>query len=547
MSNFEYPNRPVGGTDALGRTIPSPEKFSTRRDNRTVGLFYFLWLCEGNKRLFNVSKITDSDPEAGFKVDDPMWGGIGEMHYWGEPFYGYYAMTDEWVVRRHMKLIMEADIDFLFFDTTNAVVYENICHIVMRVLQEYAKDGFKIPKVMFYTNTLSGKTVRRIYDEFYKPGLYKETWFEIGGKPVIIAIPEECDEETKAFFTIKLAQWPNEPTKRGGWPWMDFEKPQRVFENLDGVPESINVSVAQHPQIRFGDSVMYGETTNCGRAWHKGANDTEPYAYTKCYNFIEQFERALETDPPIVLVTGWNEWIAGRWQGPEDRPLMFVDCANYEFSRDIEMMRGGYFDNYFMSLISYVRKYKGTDGVPATKPGETAVFKGFRDGAMIRDCDGWTTRQHYHNETMRCSIESVSVTHDGNDITFEITADRIPEKTGAFFNVFIATGTRPGYDYVANYYDREVARIIRPLPDGTPFRPCDDLSYTVPAGKNTLDVTGNTVKISFPLSLIGMENGGEILFKVCDASVQYETVDDFYDKGDVLPMGRPGFILRLEP
>lgn len=546
MDLSKYCNMPVGGTDALGKTIPAPALVSTRRENKTVGLFYFLWLCEGNKRLFDVSKITDADPNAGYKGDDPMWGRVGDYHYWGEPFYGYYSMTDEWVVRRHMKLIMEADIDFLFFDTTNAVVYENICHIVMRVLREYANEGFKIPKVMFYTNTASGATVRRIYDEFYKPGLYKETWYMWGGKPVIIAIPEECDEETKVFFTIKLAQWPNEPTKQGGWPWMDFEKPQRVFENLDGVPESINVSVAQHPQIRFGDSVMYGETTNCGRAWHNGANDTEPYAYTKCYNFNEQFDRALETDPPVVLVTGWNEWIAGRWQGPPDRPLMFVDCANYEFSRDIEMMKGGYFDNYFMSLISYVRRYKGSDPVPSALPGEKVDFKGFSDGAFKRDCYGWTEKQHYVNDTMRCSIEGVTVSHNGSDITFEITADRIPEKSGAFFNIFIATGKKPGYDFVANYCDCEVARIIRPLPDGTPIRPCDALDYTVPAGKNSLEISGNTVKVSFPLSLIGMENGGELLFKVCDSKVPYERIDDFYDKGDVLPMGRPGFILRIE-
>ena len=31
-------------------------------------------------------------------------------------------LDDEWVVRRHMRLIMQAGIDFLFFDTTNAVI-----------------------------------------------------------------------------------------------------------------------------------------------------------------------------------------------------------------------------------------------------------------------------------------------------------------------------------------------------------------------------------------------------------------------------------------
>ncbi len=122
------------------------------------------------------------------------------------------------------------------------------------------------------------------------------------------------------------------------------------------------MSVAQHPQLRFGDSVLYGETGNCGRAFHDGHNDPAPDAWKKGYNFAEQFDRAVETDPPIVLVTGWNEWIAGRWQGIPERPLMFVDCANYEYSRDLEMMRGGYFDNYFMQLIENVRPLQGRGG-----------------------------------------------------------------------------------------------------------------------------------------------------------------------------------------
>ena len=547
-----YVNMPVCGIDSLGRRIPSPGTCSSEKEGRLVGLFYFLWLCSGNEKLYDISKITAEDPEAGYKTDDPKWGGIGDMHYWGEPFYGYYSMSDEWVVRRHMKLIMEADVDFLFFDTTNAVVYEPVCHTVMKVLSEYAEEGFKIPKVMFYTNTRSGDTVERIYREFYKPGLYEASWFRLDGKPVIIAIPEECSPETREFFNIKLSQWPNEPTKQGGWPWMDFEKPQRVFEDLSGKPETINVSVAQHPQIRFGDSVLYGETTNCGRAWHDGANDGRANAYVFGYNFEEQARRALETAPPIVLVTGWNEWIAGRWQGPPERPIMFVDCANYEYSRDIEMMRDGYFDNYYMQLISFVREYKGAKGVPAALPGETVNYKGFRDGGFARHCEGWIPEIRFDNDTMRCSIENVAVRRSEGDLIFEMTADRIPPREGAFFNVFISTGSSAGYDFVVNYMSSGnkglVGRISRPLPDvsgNSLGRQCDDLTRVTVIGENKLSVEGNTVTVSVPESLLGLSKGSEIWFKVCDSAVPYEKVDDFYDKGDVLPAGRPGFVYRL--
>ena len=260
-----------------------------------------------------------------------------------------------------MKLLTQAGVAFLFFDTTNAVIYEKNVKIVLKVLSEYTDRGLAAPKVMFYTNTASGETVQRIYDSIYKPGYCENTWFCYEGRPVIIAVPEECSPETRAFFNIKLSQWPNEPDKAGGWPWMDFVKPQRAFPNLNGVPEVINVSVAQHPQIRFGDSAMYGETTNCGRSYHGGREDIFEGSFHHGFNFAEQFERALEADVPVTLVTGWNEWIAGYWGGSPERPVMFVDCANYEYSRDIEMMRGGYFDNYYVKLCEYVAKLKGKE------------------------------------------------------------------------------------------------------------------------------------------------------------------------------------------
>lgn len=274
---------PLMATDTLGRTTPDRAAgVPAPRSNRLVGLFYFLWLGEcGKHKPYNVSEIVAADPQAGYKPDSDVWGGVGTYHHWGEPFYGYYYSDDEWVVRHHMKLIMQADIDFLFFDTTNALIYEHNAKLVMRVLQEYHDEGWKIPQVMFYTNTASGKAVQEIYDKIYRPGFARDTWFCLDGKPVIIAVEAECSPECRDFFNIKMSQWPNEPDKLGGWPWMDFTRPQRVFSNLQGVPEVINVSVAQHPQLRFGDSVLYGETGNCGRAFHDGHNDPAPDAWKK--------------------------------------------------------------------------------------------------------------------------------------------------------------------------------------------------------------------------------------------------------------------------
>ncbi len=537
---------PLMAVDALGRPTPDTATGAPKtKENRLVGLFYFLWLGEhGRHRPYDVSKIVAEDPEVGHKPDSPLWGGYGVYHHWGEPFYGYYYSNDEWVVRKHMKLIMQADIDFLFFDTTNACIYPENCRLVMRVLQEYHDAGWKIPQVMFYTNTASGKTVQKIYDAVYRPEYCKDTWFCMDGKPVIIAIKEECSPECRDFFNIKMSQWPNEPDKLGGWPWMDFTRPQRVFSNLDGVPEIINVSVAQHPQLRFGDSVLYGETGNCGRAFHNGQNDPDPEAYKYGYNFAEQFDRAVETDPPIVLITGWNEWIAGYWGGIPERPVMFVDCANYEYSRDVEMMRGGYFDNYFLQMVSYVRKYKGTTETPVNPRCTDAVYDSFSDGDFSRHAEG-QGGVIYDNHTQRNVIEKVVVGHCETYLAFDIhTKDPVTDPLGAgsWMKLYLNTTGGVGYDFVLNHTPRKggkttLARVIGEGDDLT-ARDIADLTYTV---------EGHVLKLVVPREALGLDHDSFTLwFKAADSTESYTAVEDFYDKGDVAPLGRLNFVYKGE-
>lgn len=544
-------NKPLIAIDALGRRVPAPETGCTRRKDRLTGLFYFLWLETGTHRLYNISEITEKDPRAGYKPDSGVWGRVADYHFWGEPFYGYYAQSDEWVVRKHMKQLIAADLDFLFFDTTNADIFEPNAKLVMKVLQEYQDDGFRTPQVMFYTNTKSGETVQEIYEKIYKPGYCPGTWFCLDGKPVIVARPEECSEEARRFFQIKLSQWPNEPSKAGGWPWMDFTRPQRLFYDREGRPEIMNVSVAQHPQMRFGDSVLYGETGNCGRAYHDGRNDPERDAYIKGYNFAEQFERALEADPPIVLITGWNEWIAGRWPGPPERPLMFVDCANYEYSRDLEPMKGGYFDNYYLQLLSYVRKYKGCEGVPETPAGTPVRYDSFSDGQFERDAMGWNSR--YTNHTQRNAIRAITVSHTREAVTFEIeTAAPIrKDGGGSFLSLYLSLGECAGYDFIVSpsadsgVCTASAMRVLRGAPDGTPSRPCDDLRETEPVGTVPFTLTANTLTACVPLAMLGLRpERFELWFKAADSTKGYERIDQFYEDGDAAPIGRLNYLYR---
>ena len=548
-------NKPLVGIDSLGRAVSLPTDQDTVKKDRLTGMFYFLWTENDEENpipLYDISKITAADPEAGYKPDSDVWGKYSQPHYWGEPFYGYYWQGDEWVVRKHMKLLTQAGVDFLFFDTTNARIYEDKAKQVMRILQEYHDEGFRVPQVMFYTNTRSGDTVQEIYDTIYKPQFCPDIWFRLDGKPVIIALEEDCSPETRAFFNIKKSQWPNEPDKQGGWPWMDFTRPQRVFDDEDGRPCVINVSVAQHPQERFGDQVLYGETRNWGRAYHNGQNDPDENAYLWGYNFAEQFDRALETDPPIVLITGWNEWQAGRWEGPPDRPIMFVDCANYEYSRDIEMMRDGYFDNYYMQLVDYIRRYKGNVGCMPTSIGETTVFDNFADGDLPRDAKGWVG--HYENHTQRNAITALSVSHTASDITFRIqTKEALKlDAEGSFMQVFLSKGEAAGFDFVVNAnpdFDSRtttVAKIRRAAAAPTPARPCDDLTDTITVGTVPFVWDDNSVTVTVPFEMLDMapQTAFSLWIKAADSTRRLERVDQFYEDGDCAPLGRLAYLYR---
>ncbi len=531
--------------DALGRAVPEPGSAAVPAPrDRKVGLFYFLWCGEhGKKGPYDVSKILAADPKAGYKPKSPLWGGEGVYHHWGEPFFGYYFSNDEWVVRRHMKLLTLAGVDFIFFDATNSVTYEHNVKLVMRVLQEYKDAGWKVPKVMFYTKWGSGRTVQRIYNAIYKPGYCRDLWFYFDGKPIIIGEKKECSEETKAFFTFRAPQWPREK-KVDAWPWIDFERPQQVSKNSRGETEMMTVSVAQHTAEHFGDSPLYGEKGNRGRAFHNGANDPAPDAWLKGFNFAEQFEHALKTDPPLLLVTGWNEWIIGYWKGRPGRPIRFVDSGNYEYSRDIEMMRGGYGDNYFMQLVGYVRRYKGAAPQQARAAGlAPAVYDNFPDGDFARNAPGYG--RVYENRTQRNAIRRIEMWHDSTDVHVRIKAKKPidpKDREGTWMKLYLNTDGGRGYGFVANNASASdgIATLAKVKERGERLA-CEDM----PGVKIPCRVSGDSLELAIPRAALGI--GGKaftLWFKVADSRSAIDNIVDFYDHGDVAPLGRLNYVYK---
>ena len=554
-------NGAYGGIDALGRTLSlqSPE-VPTPKDDRYIGLFYFSWLAQhGTNGPFDITKIVQEHPDAILDVNHPAWGPLHAFHHWGESIFGYYTSDDAWVKRKHVQMLTDAGVDFLIIDATNAAPYIEQGLQLMAILDEYQKQGWNVPKMVFYINSHSGKTIELLYEGIYKKNLYPNLWFHWDGKPMIVGHPEECSEEIKTFFRIKKSQWPNEGKFHAdGFPWIAFERPQHVFKNVKGENEVINVSVAQHNgTIRFSSSAFYGDQTNWTRSWRDGKNDPAPDAHKYGYNFTEQCEYALKQDPKIVFITGWNEWIAMIFKGPTaNEPVMFVDLCDINNSRDIEPMVGGFGDNYYMQMLEFIRKYKGIQP-PQSKKRLTTIniggnfsqwnqveltFKDYVNDIPDRDVQGYG-ELHYTNRTGRNDFDTMKVAEDRENVYFYAkTVAPITKPEKHWMSLFLRTpnataeNSWEGYDFVLNR--------VAPVGGQAVLESSGGGWNWKETAKVAFKMEGNELHLSIPKKVLGFSAGQAttLQFKWADNYQGEGNIDSFYLDGDAAPMGRLNYV-----
>ncbi len=575
-NNLNYISGGLAATDDLDRSLYDSYDVGNygSTGEKYIGLFYFLWQGEhGDNGIFDLQKIIDEvGVEAAGSTKCGKYGPVGAMHWFAEPLYGYYYANDAWVMRKHAELLTNANIDFLYFDVTNGFSYLHNATKLMGILHELNEQGYDAPQVVFYTNSNAHGVIREIYDNVYAKDLYPDTWFRIDGKPVIIG-PNDANIDD--FFTMKQNQWPTEGSKRNGWPWMDFQWPSRLFRGNDkNDPTAISVSIAQHSgTVAFSDSSLYGNYTNRGRSFTAKRQTDE--VLRECYNawvadptltnyglnFQAQFDNAIDKDANYILVTGWNEWVAQRQNTGSDR-IWFVDTSSMEFSRDSEMMRGGYFDNYYIQLTYNVQKVKGTAPVivqDARNPiNVTGEFDQWNDvqvtyidpkgDTVDRNATGFGYKK-LTNTSGRNDIVSSKVTSDTKNIYFLVeTAENITlyDNDSSFMKLYLNTDRDTtgwyGYDYIVNYEAKSGTTTTVAKHNGA------DNAYSFETiGEVSYRVSGKQMMIAVPQEMLGIENGYLELnfeFKWADSKTVYDEMEDFYCDGDAAPLGRMNYIYQ---
>ena len=393
-------------------------------------------------------------------------------------------------------------------------------------------------------------------DKFRRGTAFADGASAAGDRTLRLAFADDDTVELLKFFTFRKPQpdYFQGQTQADMWSWLEVT-PQHVFTNRAGQREQMSVGVAQNAvDGRLGSMSESGAQ---GRSFQQGRPDTRPDAVRYGLNGAEQWGRALKEDPRFVFVTGWNEWIAGRFAefNGIKLPVMFVDQFDHEHSRDIEPMRGGHGDDYHYQFVNYVRRYKGVRALPSLVSRPIRVdgrFEDWRDvqpefrdtiGDQVRrEHRGWSTNVTYRNFTGRNDIIAAKVSWDNEMANFYVrTRKPITSPEGTNWMVLLLdidadakTGWL-GYDYVINH--TAVGTLERNGAGGFAW---------LPVGKVKWQMQGNELELALPWKSLGYKAAPASLdFKWADNCLQACEWSDLTLNGDAAPNDRFNYRVRF--
>lgn len=371
--------------DELGRPVASADAGVEREgiDSSAIfGIFYYVWHgCHG-------AEVKDNTLLLAANPENPSWGSPGQFHWGGRPALGYYQGGNRFVVAKHMQMLADAGIDFWFFDVTNGWTYDENVKVVMEEIDRRSALGLKTPKLAYLTASGTADVVRHLYETFYSKPEYDKYWFTWDGKPLLLTNEsgfKSLPDTIRNRFTARYSwAWQHGNDQ---WPWLARYPQQAGYTTKNGlrVTEQITIATASAP-----------DGMHKGKSYHDGA-EPQVDKYGVCtetpYGLFaqEQWQQAFKVHPPLVMLTQWNEWMAQRFlvknanelyltrPGAEKKigETYFVDVYNQEFCRDIEpssepLIR----DNYYLQMVSNVRKYRGVRNIPVPTVSKTIDIAG---------------------------------------------------------------------------------------------------------------------------------------------------------------------------
>lgn len=577
--------------DGLGRTLPGYSDVGAAK-NKKVGIFYWTWHYNfSGFTPINITKLMLEHPELKGDYHNALWNQYSAgSYFWNEPLFGYYTEYDDYVLRKHAELLADAGVDFILFDCTNGdYTWEPAYMNLLRVWSEAREQGVKTPQVAFMMqfgvteNTLS--SLKQVYNAIYREGKYQDLWFYWEGKPLMMAFnsgldPEDMlQKEILEFFTFRAgdASYFGGDNSDAYWGWL-HTYPQALYKNADGSVEMTTVGIAMNANWETMSLSAMNNPHNMGRSFAMQKDYSYSYQYrgntitvdanienSKYYgrNFQEQWDYAIAQDPEIIFVTGWNEWIAGRYEEWGGVANAFPDQYDDENSRDIEPSAGDLKDYYYYQLVANIRRFKGVNRPQAQTGAKTIDITGsssqWLDSNIItynhyiqntydRDAAGWGNL-HYENNTMRNDIRTARVSYDSENLYFYVeTVDALSSYTDAnWMRLLLDTQEATAdskdweeFEYILNRVSPSASEMtLERSKGGWEWETVGNVRYTV---------QGNVLQVEIPRAMLGL-TGDEISFnfKWCDNNISDGDIMSLYTDGDAAPGGRFAFRFSTVP
>lgn len=572
-------------TDALDRTTSDNAAAGDPKDNRYVGLFYFLcWVGAGVHVSDNTADYLKYGAD-GIKQRIEERGGEA---YWAEPYFGYYVNTDTWVYRKHAYMLEQAGVDFIYLDVSNGEVFIPGHMALFDTWLQMRREGIDTPQIVFFNGDNASymqSNMQKLFTTVYSDenwDKYKELFYEWNGKPLIFGnmngVTGDIKNRINDTFTVRGCwAWQD---KDNYWSWMqeyNVRGNNVRMENggwgrdASGKYESLSIAMGHHPTMNKGRSFVNGRQPN---------NQLGDFEFSSIeqaglgLGFANQFKgvQALidknvdPEDPFVLMITGWNEWIAGGFVNEKPVTLanttckvQYVDQFNPEFSRDGEPMRNrdgyGIGDNYYYQMVDFIRQYKGIAQTPvADHQGSINIYDlSSWDGiemtymdslydTELRNSRSYDNSYRYINNSGRNDFESAKVSQDENALYFLVKTshDIVIDNGATWMNLYlntdgdITTGWE-GYDYVLNRDRDSFVVSVEKFKDNT--------FETEVVGGAYYYLNGDSMAIRLPKDIVGLSGKAEkLIFKWADNSVNNGDPMAFMDLGDTAPDNRFGFL-----
>lgn len=599
-------------TDGLGRESLTNEDVGDPKMDKNVAIFYWDWhQNNGASTGYNIQKTIDAGNTSKLYESETL----GSVAYWNEPIYGYYTSSDQWVLRKQSELLANAGIDTIFLDYSNAMATYRDSYISLYDEWSNAMEsGVNTPKISYYlpmrddSEKATQNMLKLLYSDLYlgveKGSEYQKLWFYYEGKPMLIAKQSDFRnptdnlmKEIKDFFTFRNPDgnytYGNSNIATDTWGWSSIYPQTQYKASGSTNVEEMSVSPAQNWDSTYNKKSFMNGLNVRGRSYtyntvsKESGADASKYGY----NLQEQFDYALDIDPEILYITGWNEWTVGRAEYTGLTPLLSSECNDYyfmdqyndEYSRDIEPSKGELKDHYYYQVVNNIRKYKGVNAIEKASAAKkivlnsenstlkeqwenvTPYFAAYQDNIQDRDSggrvatitDGTTTSDvYYKDQSGRNDIVCSQVARDMEYVYFNIECkDNITSPSSddsLWMNLYIDSDqTNQGwetFDYVVRNYGKGNAELLK-------FTGTGDNSFdTVKVDNVSYELEGKYLTIKIPKDSLGLSGYDFTINFSCTDNVhddsdisgddngQYENfsgdIMDFYISGDVAPGGR---------